>query len=111
VRTFRPRGVTNENMTPVRTAVSIAVLAVLIGLADLPYGYYTLLRLFLCGVSLFFLFGARLRLEDWQQWTLGGIAVLYNPLIPIHLGEKGLWGFLNVATVALFWVVATRQTR
>ena len=34
-----------------------ATLAVLLGFADLPYGYYTLLRLFLCGTSLFFWLG------------------------------------------------------
>lgn len=37
-----------------------------------------LLWLVLCGISLFLLFGTKLVLEDWQRWTLGGLAVLYN---------------------------------
>ena len=35
--------------------VTIAAITVAIGLLPLPYGYYTLLRLFLCGVRLYFL--------------------------------------------------------
>lgn len=64
---------------------------------------------FLCGVSLFFMFGARLVLEDWQRWVLGGFAVLYNPVLPIQIGDKGIWEVLNVATVISFWVVSRRQ--
>lgn len=75
-------------ITPVRSASLIATIAVIIGFADLPYGYYMLLRLFLCGVSLFFLVGANLVLEDWHRWTLSGFAVLYNPILPIRIGEK-----------------------
>jgi hypothetical protein len=43
VRLQRPPGV-----------VAIAAIAVAIGLLPMPYGYYMLLRLFLCGVSLYF---------------------------------------------------------
>src|SRR5262245_36362011 len=35
--------------------VTIAAAAVAIGLLPLPYGYYVLLRLFLCGVCLYYL--------------------------------------------------------
>lgn len=98
-------------MTQVRTASLTATVAVLIGFADLPYGYYMLLRLFLCGVSLFFLLGAKLSLEDWARWVLGGLAVLYNPVLPIRLREKGLWEVLNIATVVLFWALSAREKR
>ena len=62
-------------------------------------------------MGLFFLLGAKLRIEDWQRWALGGLAVLYNPLLPIRLGEKGIWEVLNVATVVLFWVKSARLLR
>lgn len=86
----------------------MATVAVLIGLGELPYGYYMLLRLFLCGVSLFLMFGSRLVLEDWHRWVLGGFAVLYNPVLPIRIGEKGIWIVLNIATVLMFWLVSPR---
>jgi len=86
---------TSSAVTP---ALAIATVGVLIGLADLPYGYYMLLRLVLCGISLFLLFGANLVLRDWHGWALGGFAVLYNPLLPVRLGEKAIWVGLNIAT-------------
>lgn len=95
----------------VTPAVAVATVAVVIGLADLPYGYYMLLRLVLCGISLFLLLGANLVLEDWHRWTLGGLAVLYNPIFPVRLGEKGIWIVLNIITVVLFWMIQARQRR
>ena len=86
-----------------------ATLAVLLGFADLPYGYYTLLRLFLCGTSLFFWLGNKIVFDDWHRWILAATAVLYNPVVPIRIGEKGIWEILNVATVILFWVIFARQ--
>jgi hypothetical protein len=91
------------------TASLVATIAVLVGLADLPYGYYVLLRLFLCGVSLFLMFGARLVLEDWHRWVLGGLAVLYNPVLPIRIGEKSIWIVLNMATLIMVWLVSARR--
>jgi hypothetical protein len=93
----------------VTPALAIATVAVVIGFADLPYGYYMLLRLALCGISLFLLFGANLVLTNWHCWTLGASAVLYNPLLPIRLGEKSIWVLLNVATVVLFWMIRAGQ--
>lgn len=93
----------------VKPAMLVAAVAVAVGFANLPYGYYMLLRLFLCGVSLFLLFGTRLSLEHWQRWCLGGFAILYNPVLPIWIGDKGLWEVLNVATVIFFWFVSRRQ--
>ena len=99
-----------NDSTP-KLASAIATIAVVVGLAELPYGYYMLLRLLLCGISLFLVFGAKLNLEDWHRWTLGGLAVLYNPVLPIYLGEKGLWIIANIATVVLFWMVSGRLRR
>jgi len=98
-------------MVPAKAAALSATIAVVVGFADLPYGYYMLLRLLLCGVSLFLAFGAKLVLEDWQRWVLGGFAVLYNPVLPIQIGDKGIWEVLNVATVVLFWAVSGRQEK
>ena len=84
---------------------SVATVLVAIGLGDLPYGYYMLLRLYICGASLFLLLGANLVLKNWQRWVLIGFVVLYNPVFPIYLGEKGLWIVLNILTVVLFWML------
>lgn len=94
-----------------KIAVAVAAVGVVIGFFSMPYGYYQLLRLTLCGISLYFLFGGKVQLVDWQRWTLGASAVLYNPVLPIRLGDKGLWTVLNVLTLVLFWAVRFRSSR
>jgi hypothetical protein len=96
---------------PVAVVTLVATVAVFFGFDNQPYGYYMLLRLFLCGASLFFLAGANLTLSDWQRWALGGLAVLYNPVVPIRIGEKAIWEVLNVITIVLFWGVALKPRR
>jgi hypothetical protein len=87
--------------------VTIAAIAVAIGLLPMPYEYYVLLRLFLCGVSVYFLtrpFGVR----DAEKWVLVGLAVLYNPIAPVGLGGKTTWSIINIATVIWFWMLNRR---
>lgn len=63
--------------------ITIAAVAVAVGLLPLPYGCDLLLRLFLCGVSLYFLTRPR-GIRDGEKWVLVGLVVLYNPLVPIE---------------------------
>src|SRR5262245_3156240 len=90
-------------------AIAVAAVGVVIGLGRVPYDYYLLLHLVLCGVSLFLLFGAGLTLPIWQRWTLGASAVLYNPLLPVRLGDKSHWAVLNLLTLVLFVLVRFRR--
>jgi uncharacterized protein DUF6804 len=82
--------------------ITIAAGAVAIGLLPLPYGYYVLLRLFLCVVSLYFLTRPR-GVRDAEKWVLAGLVVLYNPIAPVELGSKALWSIINIGTVVWFW--------
>ena len=81
--------------------ITIAATAVAVGLLPLPYEYYLLLRLFLCGVSVYFLTRTH-GVRDTEKWVLGGLVVLYNPIAPVPLGSKLLWSTINIATVAWF---------
>jgi hypothetical protein len=101
------RRLIRENRRP-PSVVTIAAVAVAIGLLPLPYGYYMLLRLFLCGVSLYFLTRPS-GVHDTEKWVLVGLVVLYNPLAPIELGSKLLWSLINIATVVWFWKLNRRS--
>jgi hypothetical protein len=79
--------------------ITIAAVAVAIGLLPLPYGYYMLL---LCGVGLYFLTRPH-GVRDAEKWVLAGLVALYNPIAPIELGSKPLWSIINIATVVWFW--------
>ncbi|MCY3817867.1 MAG: hypothetical protein OXH52_00680 [Gammaproteobacteria bacterium] len=68
-----------------------------------PYGYYELLRLAVCAAS------AWIAYEQWRHddgvsgWVVafGGMAMLYNPLMPIHLTRE-IWSVLNLASASAF---------
>lgn len=67
---------------------------------DLFDGYYMLLRLFTSGVCLY---SAVKFKTEWAKWIFGGLAVLYNPVLPIHLGDKDAWAVINLITIIYTW--------
>ena len=87
--------------------VTIAAIAVAIGLLPLPYGYYMLLRIFLCVLCIYFVSSVR-GVRDSEKWVLIGLAVLHNPIAPVALGSKALWSVINLETVAWFWMLNRR---
>jgi NusA-like KH domain protein len=94
--------------TELIVASTLSTIAVALGFGNWPYGYYQLLRLLLCLVSLFFISRSDLRLPDWSRWVLGGFALLYNPIVPIQIGDKVVWEALNVLTIIFFWTALLR---
>jgi hypothetical protein len=90
--------------------VTIAWITVAIGFLPMPYEYYMLLRLFFCGISLFYLTRPT-GVREGEKWVLVGLVVLYNPLVPVELGNRLLWTTVNVATVIYFTVLSRRATR
>ena len=80
-------------------ALTIAMLAWALVPSN-PYGYYILLRLVVCGACIYLAVSAATLDRPGWTWVLGGAAVLYNPLIRIHLG-RDVWEVVNVATIAL----------
>lgn len=67
---------------------------------DLFDGYYMLLRLFTSGVCLY---SAVKFKTEWAKWIFGGLTVLYNPVLPIHLGDKDAWAVINLITIIYTW--------
>ena len=66
--------------------------ALLLALFPLPYGYYTLLRIVVCGAAAYLAyrsFSASRRVTTWVL-VLGALALLFNPLIPVHLEQGNL---------------------
>ena len=82
----------------------IAPLAVLgIGLLPMPYGYYFLSRLVVCGCAIYYAVQFGNQKETTLIWVFGFFAVLYNPILPIHLGAKELWIVVNIITAGVFY--------
>jgi len=72
-----------------------------LALLPMPIGYYTLLRIIVCG-SLAYLAYRSYKAKDAEGWILllGGCAFIFNPIAPIFLG-RGLWMLMDIAMIVL----------
>jgi len=65
-----------------------------------PYGYYILLRWVCCGVFAYLTLKALENENQGWVWVLGITAVIYNPIIRIHLTRE-IWSVINVITIGI----------
>ena len=86
----------------------VSTVAVALGVLEMPYGFYMLLRAMLCLAAAVGFAAARRRGDLPWTWAYGALAVLYNPVLPVHLGAKGLWILVNVGTLIVLWAGAIR---
>lgn len=82
----------------------IPIAFLLIATARLPYGYYTLTRIIVCGCA------ACLAALSWtdggginKAWAVAFalVAVLFNPLIPVYL-RRETWFCIDLGVAAVF---------
>ena len=91
--------------------IYIASVMLLVGAASLPYGYYTLLRLVATCVFIWAAFIAYDRSHKSLPWVYGVLAVLFNPILKIHL-PKDLWAVIDVGSgILLFSTKSVIQHR
>jgi len=74
----------------------------MIATLKLPDGYYTFTKIVTCGVAAILSFAGS-QGNPISQWSvlLALVAVLFNPVIPIHL-SRPTWVFLDFGTAAAF---------
>ncbi|NBV98650.1 MAG: hypothetical protein EBR67_03950 [Proteobacteria bacterium] len=71
-----------------------------------PYAYYTLLRFLVTANSLWLL--QKISVSEAHGFILLAIAVLYNPLIPVHL-NKPIWNVINFLTILYFVYIGYKK--
>lgn len=71
-------------------------------LAPLPIGYYTLLRMAVTLTSVLMAFNHYANNKIEWTITFGILALIFNPLIPIYLGEKNIWIPIDLLAGFLF---------
>jgi len=85
-------------------AVVASTIFVVMGLFNLPYSFFMLLRIVLCIAAVIGVKRASEARQNNWVWVYAILAVLYNPVLPVHLGDKDVWVGVNVVTVVIFWV-------
>lgn len=84
---------------PIPQIIGVAMLAWALVPAN-PYGYYIFLRIVVFGIFAFLAIKANdLKLVGWV-WVLAITAIVYNPIIRVHL-NRDIWSVVNVATIVL----------
>ena len=82
--------------------IYITAALLLIAIAPLPYGYYTLLRIVVTGVLIWAAVIAYDRQNPTLPWIYGILAVLFNPVIPIYLSRE-IWLPIDIGTAAFLF--------
>ena len=77
----------------------------LLAVLPLPYGYYTFLRWITCGMAAFTAYIAYQWEFKWATWIFIPLAILFNPIIPIHL-TKEIWQPIDIVGAIIFGVSA-----
>ena len=96
-------------MRPHRLASLVAVLT-FVGALPLPYSYYQFLRVVVCSWAIWALVDVWKIEKGIGRWLLIGMALLFNPLQPVHF-SKTVWVFVDVATGAVLLWYAYRSRR
>ena len=79
-----------------------SMIALGLALLPLPYAYYMLLRIGICGVFAFLAYTSWQSKQEGLAWILGITAAIYNPFVPLHLGRE-LWSLINIVTIGLLF--------
>ena len=84
----------------------VPIVLLLIGLADLPTGYYTIVRIVVCLVSALSSYWSFKTDEKIgvATVTFAFLAILFNPIIPVYLQDKDAWTVIDIAAAALLGI-------
>lgn len=84
---------------PIWLCLTMAV-ANVVALADLPYGYYQLLRLVVTGYAIWLAFWwSGTKVQAWM-WIFGFVAIIYNPVFKISMSRE-VHSVVNVLVAVL----------
>lgn len=73
-----------------------------LGLADLPNGYFTFLRIVVTISSVAVVVTEFKNGLNFWVITFGLIAILFNPLIPVYLNDKSAWMPIDIISGIIF---------
>ena len=65
------------------------------------YAYYILLRWIVCITAIYIAYLSYEAEKEYWTWVMGIIALIFNPLIPFHLG-KDIWVVVDFIAAGIF---------
>ncbi len=87
------------------TCISPAAILLLGVVAHRPHRYFVFLRLVIAIAAAVLVLAAQKQGSTGWMWTMLGILVLFNPLVPFHVSAD-VWRLIGVAVAAVFIAAA-----
>ena len=72
-----------------------AALLLFVALGQHPYGYYTFLRWAVSVAAIVVAWVAWHSTARWATWLFAGVAILFNPLVPVYL-HRSTWRPIDI---------------
>jgi len=97
------------SMLPAKFAFALLLFLIL----PLPYPFYTLIKIPVCIVAVYYCVKLYQKNHSQPQpfWALLGIAILFNPLLPIHLFFRTLWIVVDIASAIYMYMFFTGKIK
>ena len=92
---------TKEHIGYRNIATVISVFLLLLAILRLPYGYYIFLRWAVSATALFSAWAAYECKRKIWVFVMGGTAILFNPIVPVHL-LKETWMAIDFIAAIVF---------
>lgn len=90
-------------------AIYICAAMLFLGVAPLPYGYYSLLRLVSCGTFALAAYVSFSLGSKAVPWVFVLAAVTFNPIVQVHF-PKELWVIIDLAA-GIFLLVTSKKLK
>ena len=86
--------------------LTIVAVMLFIAISPLPYGFYTFIRIIVCGCAVYMTYqGFSNEDKGTWPWVLGFIAILVNTVTTIHM-TKEIWMAVDFVAGGLFSFLA-----
>ena len=79
---------------------ALAAVMLILAIFAWPYGYYVFLRWVVTAISVYVAYSLG-EAKDSKLWIFVGLAVLFNPFVPIH-STKTFWVIADLVSAGLF---------
>ena len=86
-----------------RWVILLAAVMCFVAIANMPYGYYLLVRWITCGVAIASAIQLHLNRHIGWVWALSIVALIFNPIFSLHFA-KDIWRFLDFGAGSLFLI-------
>jgi len=83
----------------------------ILGIANLPNVYYTLLRIVITVSAIYIVYRDANESLIISNVLFGAVAILFNPIFPVYLSDSSLWVIFYFLAATLFIVKLIRLTR